>query len=368
MNTRILLDARAAQRTVDGITRFSIEVTGQLGRLNGGWKMAVLVHPSAAGHFETMGVEVIHSTVPRFKPGEDARLSPVIRRYKPDVYVNFSMAGPTPAGIPTVITVHDLMVLSVPCYFGNGIIRNALYRRRFRAIIRRSTSHASAIASPGRATQRDIGRRFPDAAGKVFVTGEGQSFFAPGEGRATGREDGPFLVVGNARAYKNLPRLLTAYGRVWAMNRDIPPMIMAVRNDRALREFQTHLSTNPAVERITVLSGVSDSELKDLYLSCRALLIPSVYEGFGLPALEAMASGAPVMVSRGTALQELADAGAGVLVDPYSVTDIARGIAELFAATPEGLEEMGTCGIQRASLYSWEKTARNYAGIIEGLA
>jgi len=367
VKTRILLDARAAQQTIDGITRFSMEVTGQLGRLERGWDLAVLAHPSAADHFGPMGVEVIHSTVPRFKPGEDARLSPVVRRYKPDAYVNFSMAGPTPAGVPTVITIHDLMVLNVPCYFGNGIIRNALYRRRFRAIIGRSASHASAIACPGMTTRRDIVRRFPDAAGKVFITGEGQSFFESGEGCTAGRENGPFLVVGNARAYKNLPRLLTAYGRVWAINRGIPPLVMAIRKDRAFREFRTHLSTNPAVDRITVLSGVSDPQLKDLYLSCRALLMPSVYEGFGLPALEAMASGAPVMVSRGTALEELAGE-AGIHVDPYSVTDIARGIAELSVATPGELAEMGASGIRRASSFSWERTARSFVEIIEGLA
>lgn len=367
MKTRILLDARAAQRTTDGITRFSVEVTGRLALQRKGWDIAVLVHPSASSHFRNMGLEVMHSTVPRFRPGEDSRLSPLIRRYRPDAYINFSMAGPTPAGVPTIVTVHDLMVLNVPFYFGNGIIKNALFRRRFSSIIGRSALHASAIACPGLTTRRDICRRFPDAAGKVFVTGEGQSFFGPGEGRTTGRGEGPFLVVGNARAYKNLPRLLTAYGRVWAVNRGIPPLVMAIRNDRAFRGFQAHVSTNPASERITVHSGLSDAGLRDLYLSCRALLMPSVYEGFGLPALEAMAAGAPVMVSRGTALEELTG-DAGIHVDPYSVTDIARGIAELGVATPTELAELGESGIRRASSFTWDRTADSYAGIIEGLA
>lgn len=103
-----------------------------------------------------------------------------------------------------------------------------------------------------------------------------------------------------------------------------------------------------------------------MYLSCKALLIPSVYEGFGLPALEAMATGAPVMASKSTALEEVVGE-TGILIDPYSVIDIMRGMAELSAAAPEKLIELGELGRKRSSLFSWEKTTDHFLEKIQEL-
>lgn len=293
-------------------------------------------------------------------------MEPLIRSLSPDVYVNYSMAGPNPSGIPTLITVHDLMVLTVPCYFGDGVLRNALYRRVFAGLISGSVRQASAIAVLGPFTRGEIIRRFPGAAERVFVSGAGQSLFSEGEGAAAGRESGPLLYVGNARAYKNLPRLLTAYGRIWAMNRRVPEMVMAVRKDRAYRSFKTHLDSCPAGEAISVVSNVTDRELKELYLSCRGLVMPSVCEGFGLPALEAMAAGAPVLASKATALEDLVE-DAGILVNPHSVIEIAEGLAQLAFADSEQLREMGEKGIARAGAFTWEAAARKYAEAVEGI-
>jgi glycosyltransferase involved in cell wall biosynthesis len=141
---------------------------------------------------------------------------------------------------------------------------------------------------------------------------------------------------------------------------------MVVRKDRAWKQFKKHLESNPARSNITVISYITDDELRKLYMTCRALLIPSVYEGFGLPALEAMATGTPVMASKATALEEVVG-DTGVLIDPYSVIDIMRGIAELKAATPDDLAALGEKGRVRAEEFTWDKTADHFLERIETL-
>lgn len=150
------------------------------------------------------------------------------------------------------------------------------------------------------------------------------------------------------------------------MDRSTPPLKMVVRRDRAWNHFKKHLDSNPARSAITVLTYISDDELRELYMTCRALLIPSVYEGFGLPALEAMATGAPVMASKATALEEVVG-NTGILIDPYSVIDIMRGMAELKVASPEKLKELGEKGRARAGRFTWRKTADRFLEKIEGL-
>ncbi|MCP4646757.1 MAG: glycosyltransferase family 4 protein [bacterium] len=221
------------------------------------------------------------------------------------------------------------------------------------------------MAVPTMTTKLDVMRGFQSATEKVFITGEGQALFTSPVSTKLERQNF-FLYVGNARGYKNIPRFLTAYGRLWAMDKKTPPLTMVVRKDRAYSYFKKHLDSNPARSNITVLTHITDKELRTLYQTCRALLIPSVYEGFGLPALEAMATGAPVMASKTTALEEVVG-NTGILIDPYSVIDIMRGMAELSVATPETLEQLGELGRRRSTTFSWDKTASIFLEQIEAL-
>ncbi len=364
MSIHLVIDARAVQKNIDGISRFSLNVTRCILNKRPDWKVTALAGKNAAFHLDDTGAEVIIDDSSRFSSRANKKLTKRIDSISPDVFLNFSMAGPQPEA-PSIITIHDLMVLNLPCYFGNSIIRNAFSRFLFRKALKTSTSHASAIAVPTRTTKLDVMRSFKSVTDIVFITGEGQALFSSPVSTDKKRENF-FLYVGNARGYKNIPRFLTAYGRLWALNRNTPPLTMVVRKDRAYGHFRKHLDSNPARSNIKVLTHISDDELRNLYLTCKALLIPSVYEGFGLPALEAMATGAPVMASKTTALEEVVG-NTGVLIDPYSIIDIMRGMAELSAASPEELQILGDLGQKRAGFFSWEKTADCFLERIESL-
>jgi glycosyltransferase involved in cell wall biosynthesis len=349
---------------VDGISRFALNVSKCIAHERPDWKISALMNGSAAFHLDSKRFSILEDESSRFARGPNNRLASRIEAVCPDVFLNFSMAGPQP-DVPTIITVHDLMVLNLPCYFGDSVVRNAFSRMLFTRALSRSIGHANAVAVPTMATKLDVLRKFNSSGDKIFITGEGQALFTRPVQNGRKRENF-FLYVGNARGYKNIPRFLTAYGRLWAMDRSTPPLVMVVRKDRAWGHFRKHLDSNPARSNIKVLTYISDDELRELYMTCRALLIPSVYEGFGLPALEAMATGAPVMASKATALEEVVG-DTGILIDPYSVIDIMRGIAELKAASDETLAELGERGRERAGMFTWEKTAHRFLERIEAI-
>ncbi len=349
----LLMDARALQKHIDGISRYSIGVIAALAKVKPDWKLSVLVNPRAASHLADLNVKTVESTVPRFSFRENRELVPLIESSGADCYLNCSMAGPCPS-LPVIISVHDLMVLNLPGYFGSSILKSCFAKLIFRRRISKSVENAAAISVPSEATCAEMLKAYPDSAEKVFISGEGQDLFKGKEDIYSGKRD-YLLYVGNARAYKNVTRLIIAYSRLKAINPRFPAMKMVVRRDRAFSDFKRDLNDCSAKDSITVLSHITDTQLKQLYRECIGLVIPSLQEGFGLPALEAMAAGSPVVASAGTALEELV-AGAGILVNPESVEDIMRGMAEL-TSIPGLREELALKALERADSYSWEKTA-----------
>lgn len=153
------------------------------------------------------------------------------------------------------------------------------------------------------------------------------------------------LAVGNLQPRKNLARLSMATARL-----GIPVVVVGRPGWRADR-----LRQEAAHGAITWLGHVSTDELRALYRACTVFAYPSLYEGFGLPILEAMASGAPVVTSSAAAMPEVAGTAA-ILVDPWSVEDIAAGIGGLIESEVR-MDELRERGRARAAEFSWPASA-----------
>jgi glycosyltransferase involved in cell wall biosynthesis len=173
------------------------------------------------------------------------------------------------------------------------------------------------------------------------------------------------LYVATIEPRKNHARLVQAYQRVLEGSDDIPPLVLVGKKGWGYRNIVDEIRRLKLDDTIVLLEDVDSKELAALYWNALFVVYPSVYEGFGLPVLEAMACEKPVLTSRGTSMSEVA-AGAAFLVDPYSVSSIADGLVRLIH--DQYLRaELSHQGTLRRAAYSWEKTATQVLEVLRQL-
>jgi glycosyltransferase involved in cell wall biosynthesis len=229
---------------------------------------------------------------------------------------------------PMVVTIHDLIHLTLPR-------RNQGERLYALWMIGRAVRKSRTVLTVSEAVAAQIRARYPGS--KVTVTPNGvDSRFRPGGGRGD-----YFLFVGNDKPHKNLATLLTAFRRVRA---ERPELKLVVAG-----------GASPEEEGVIVAGFVSAEELAALYRQAIALVQPSIEEGFGLPMLEAMASGTAVIASRAPAMMEVAS-GAAIHVDGRSESALADAMLEL-AGDDQKRSSLIARGLLRADEFTWRKCA-----------
>jgi glycosyltransferase involved in cell wall biosynthesis len=253
--------------------------------------------------------------------------------------------------VPTVMVVCDMVAF------------HDQYRPQRRAkIIERATlplaaRRADVFAAISHATADDLVSHFPKAAAKTIVTplAADEQFFAAGPGdvrRRLGLERPYVLAVGTLEPRKNLPALIEAFIGLADNTHDLV-LVGALGWDTG--ETQAAIARHP--DRIRALGHVTDDDLARLYAGAALFAYPSLYEGFGLPVLEAMAAGAPVLTSNISSLPEVAG-DAAILVDPRSVDSIRDGLRR-------GLDDPPTGGRDRARTFSWARYAQQIVSACE---
>ncbi len=257
----------------------------------------------------------------------------------------------------TVLTVHDVSSFVHPQTHTRRSVLRA--RRRLPFMLRT----ANAIIAPSQSVRDEIGEHASFALHKTFVVPEApRAIFRPrafgqtsGARKRLGVADDFLLFVSTIEPRKNLGVLLAAYEELLRRMNPCPQLVVTGRRGWLTDELVSRLQASNLKDRVLLTGYVSDDDLCALYASCRIFVYPSLYEGFGLPPLEAMACGAPVVASRIPPLVETIE-GAAELVPPGDAQSLARSITALLEDEAKR-KHLSDAGRKRAAQFTWRGAA-----------
>jgi glycosyltransferase involved in cell wall biosynthesis len=300
------------------------------------------------------GLKAVPHTLPKLHPLEPIWLSSVVARAQPRAYFTPGFNPPLLSRVPLIITVHDLNHLVVSD--NTSVVRRLYYS----AVVRPGCRRAFRVLTGSEFSRRHIVEWAKIPEERVVKVGYGISELFRPDGVKYEAGFPYLLYVGLRGPHKNLPRLLRAFGQA-----RIDPgirLLLTGHPDRALLEVA---KAARCANRIAFAGLPDDRSLADLYRGALALAMPSTFEGYGLPAVEAMACGTPALVSKAGGLAE-ACGNAGLFIEPERVDSIAAGIERIVEDRDlrNRLEEEG---LVWAANFPWSNSASRVAAVLRGL-
>jgi glycosyltransferase involved in cell wall biosynthesis len=255
-----------------------------------------------------------------------------------------------------VVTIHDVIHLRFPEYFSR------VQRAYARLVIGHACRAADAVIVDSEFAGRELVRFVPGAKDKLHVIPLGVSTdYAPGGNdadslafRRTHKIDGPFLLyVGSLKPHKNVGTLLRSFAGLRSL---AGLQLVLVGEKLELNETLNALCAGAGiVERVRSLGWLAEPDLIEAYRGAAAVVLPSLYEGFGFPVLEAMACGTPVIASNAASIPEVMG-DAGIMVDPTSEAEVSDAIRAVID-NPSLRESLREKGLRRARLFGWDRCA-----------
>lgn len=281
-----------------------------------------------------------------------------LRKSNTDLFFSPASEGMLFPAVPQIVTVHDLIPLKYPEV-------SPKWKYYYLSILPIILKRSQKIIAISEHTKKDLIETYkldPELI-KVVYNGFDSNIFFPQQNSEISRKynlDKYLLYVGDMRFYKNLERCITAFNNLSLSEYKF--VITGKKDYFFYPQIQDKVNQLPIKDQIIFLDYVPTKDLPYLYSMAQCLVFASLYEGFGLPVLEAMACGCPVITSNTTSLPEVG--GDSVLyVDPLNINNIAEGMSQIL--TNKNLRQnLSDRGKARARLFSWEKMAEGIRSVI----
>lgn len=347
---RVLIDGRMFRGRMHGLARYVYATVEAMARQEREWIFGVLERDGAFAGLagELPNVEPVPVAADPFTLAEHVEIPRIAAEWTPGLFHAPTIAVPRGLRCRLVVTVPDL----TPYHFPR---RGALERLYFRWFLAPAVRRAKRVLVYSGHTADDVARHLGVPRDRIDVTplGVEPELAVPRPPQdlqalrqRLGLQAGYVLCLANPKPHKNVAVLLEA----WRRARPEADLALVCADAAWLREALLGL------ERVHRLEHVPERDLAALYQGASVLVIPSLYEGFGLPAAEAMVAGTPVIAARAASLPEVVGEDA-LLFDPASADELAGALRRILG-DPELREELGRRGRDRGRRFTWEETAR----------
>lgn len=357
---KVVIDARESGTSTG---RYIDKLVEHIHKLNPGHNFIVLAKPHRLDYLSAVApnFKIVASPINEFGWAEQTKLLRQIVKLQPDL-VHFGMTQqPVLYRGRTVTTVHDLITVR----FRNPAKNRFIFffkQQVYKGVVVLAAHKSIRLITPTSFVRQDLADFAKVALDKITVTHEAADKISePAKPVESLARNGFILYVGRPQPYKNLERLVGAFS---VLRKDFPELklVLAGKKDSLYKRLEAKTKTED-VDGVVFTDFVGEGQLRWLYENCSAYVFPSLSEGFGLPGLEAMVHGAPVISSDASCLPEVYGPAA-YYFNPLDTNDMA-GKIKLVLSDSKLRQELIEKGRKQSAKYSWEKTARQTLEVYE---